>query len=120
MNNAKGEGAALTWTNSTGSDVSAGDVVVVGQKLAIAAVDIANGSNGTVEFEGRYTVPKTSGAVIKQGEMVMWDVSAGSFDDNAATPATGDVTGCAAAAEDAGNGVTSFDIVLDNQIGTVN
>lgn len=116
--NAVNEGDIRSWTNG-GTAVSANAVVVVGEQLAIALVDIANGASGAVATEGRFTVPKVSGAVIANGEKVMWDSSAGAFDDNAATPASGDVSNGAVAAESAGNGVTTIDIILSNLIGTV-
>lgn len=123
MNNYIQPGANRTWVNATGSDVVAGQVVKVGQMLAIAAVDIANGASGTVAFEGVFRVPKVSAAVIAHGEMVLWDVSAnsgaGGFDDNQATPATGDVSNAAVAAEAAGDGATTVLIQLANRIGTV-
>ena len=113
-------GKVITWTNGTGSAVASGDVVVVGNIIGVAAVDIADGASGSVAIEGVYTVPKVSGAVIAQGESLTWDASAGAFDDNAATPGTGDVTGPpAVAAEAAGNGVTSFDVKLTGVPGTV-
>lgn len=114
-------GKVITWTNATGSAVSSGDVVVVGEILGVALEDIANNASGSVGIRGVYTVPKVSGAVIAQGESLTWDVSAGAFDDNAASPATGDVTGApAVAAEAAGNGVTSFDVLFTGVPGTVN
>ena len=112
------EGNVITYSNS-GSAISAGDVVVVGQQIGIALVDIANGSTGSVAMEGVFTVAKVSGAVIAQGESVIWDASASAFDDNAATPATGDVSGCCVAMEAAGSGVTSIDVKLNVGIGTV-
>ena len=118
MNNFVKSGATRTWING-GTAVSSGDVVVVGQQLAIATGDIANGASGEVCFEGEFEVPKVSAAVIAHGEMVMWDVSATGFDDNAATPATGDVTNAAIAAEAGANGVTSFRVQLANRLGTV-
>jgi hypothetical protein len=53
----------------------------------------------------------------------VWDVSAntnaGAFDDNLATPATGDISGAAALAyEAAGAGVTSFRVRLTGVPGT--
>lgn len=112
-------GKTRTWTNGTGGNVSAGSVVVVGQQLGIALVDIPAGESGEVAFEGSYVVPKVEDAVIKHGEMVIWDASASAFDDNQATPQTGDVSGAAVAAEDAGAGVTEMTIQLANRIGTV-
>lgn len=113
------QGEVITWTNG-GTAVVAGAVVVIGKLLGVALVDIANGESGSVAIQGVYTVPKVSGAVIAQGENLTWDVSAQGFDDNAASPASGDVTGPPAVAmEAAGNGVTSFDVRFTGVPGTV-
>jgi len=119
MNNFKQPGDSRTWVNTSGSVVSSGDVVVVGQQLAIASVDIAIGASGAVSFTGEYEVPKVSAAVIVHGETVMLDVSAGAFDDNLATPATGDVSNAAVAAETVGATVTTMRVQLANRIGSV-
>ncbi len=104
---------------TAGSAISSGDVVVIGNIIGVALTDIANGSTGSVATRGVFTVPKVSAAVIAQGESLVWDVSAGAFDDNAASPATGDISGAAACAwEAAGNGVTSFDVYLTGVPGT--
>lgn len=116
--NAVQDGEVMVIT--AGSNISSGAVVKVGGTLGVALTDIANGEQGAIQIEGVFTVPKVSGAVIAQGESLTWDVSAGAFDDNAATPATGDVTGAAAVAfEAAGNGVTSFDVKFTGTPGTV-
>ncbi len=92
-------GSTLNFSN-TGAAINSGDVVVVGESLGVAIVDIAaTTGSGTVRIEGVFDLPKVDGAVIAQGEMVMWDSSAGAFDDNAATPATGDLSGAAIAME---------------------
>ena len=112
------DGDVIQYT--AGSNISAGAVVKIGQILGVALNDIASGATGPVAIEGVYTVPKVSGAVIAKGESLTWDVSAGAFDDNAATPATGDVTGAPAVAwEAAGNGVTSFKVKFTGTPGTV-
>ena len=88
------------WTNATGSAVSSGGVAVAGNMIGIALVDIANGASGSVDFTpGRVFsgVPKVTAAVFVVGEKLIWDTSAGKFDDSAATPATGDVTGAVVA-----------------------
>lgn len=119
MNNYINEGAIRTWTNGTGANKVSGQVVVVGKQIGICTVDIANGASGEVAFAGRFNVPKLSGAVILHGEMVMWDASGANFDDSLATPASGDVTNAAIACTDAGNGVTTLDIQLNNRLGIV-
>ena len=85
-------GDAMSIT--AGATYSSGDVVVVGEQIGIAVNDIASGAVGVVNMCGVFNVPKVSGAVIAAGESVIWDTSAGAFDDNAATPATGDVSAC--------------------------
>lgn len=110
----------LVWTNTTGSAVTSGSIVKIGAVLGVALVDIANGASGTVKLEGTFLLPKVAGAVIAQGETLTWDVSAAAFDDNAATAATGDVTGaCAFAFSAAGNGVTTLEVILTGVPGTV-
>lgn len=113
------EGNVINWTNNTAAAVASGDVVVIGQIIGIALVAIAIDAAGSVALEGVYTVPKVTGAVIAVGESLTWDVSAGKFDDNAATPATGDITGAAAVAfESAGSGATTLKVRLTGVPGT--
>lgn len=112
-------GEVIDWTNGTGSAVSAGDVVAIGQILGVALTDIASTATGSVQIRGVFEVPKVSAAVIAAGESLVWDVSAGTFDDNLATPATGDISGAAAVAvEAAGNGVTAFNVLFTGVPGT--
>lgn len=119
-NNYLKPGNIIDWTNGTGTAVVSGQVVVIGKLLGVALVDIANGASGSVQIEGVFSVPKVSAAVIAAGENLTWDVSAGAFDDNAATPATGDVTGPPAVAiEAAGNGVTTLKVKFTGVPGTV-
>lgn len=111
-------GQVIEYT--AGADKTSGQVVVVGKVLGVCLEAIANGATGPVQIEGVFEVPKVSGAVIALGENLVWDASAGAFDDNAATPATGDVTGGGAIAfEAAGNGVTSFMVKFTGVPGTV-
>lgn len=118
----KQEGKVIQYTAS--ADIPAGRVVKINKILGVALLDIANGATGPVQIEGVFSVPKVSAAVIAQGESLTWDVSAnsgaGSFDDQLATPATGDVTGPPAVAwEAAGNGVTSMLVKFTGVPGTV-
>jgi predicted RecA/RadA family phage recombinase len=105
---------------TAGADLVSGQVVRVGALLCVALEAIANGAQGEVATEGVFTVPKVSGAVIAQGERLVWDASAAAFDDSAATPASGDVSGESAVAfEAAGNGVTSLQVKFTGVPGTV-
>lgn len=96
------DGEVIQWTNGTGAAVVSGQLVKLSHMLGVALVNIANGASGSVAVEGVFSgVPKVSAAVFAQGEKLVFDVSAntglGAFDDAAATPATGDVTGGAVA-----------------------
>ena len=118
--NFKQPGDVIPWVNGSGVAKVSGQVVVVGKVLGVCLVDIANGATGSVALDGVFSVPKVSAAVIAQGENLTWDASAAAFDDNAATPATGDVTGPPAVAfEAAGNGVTSLLVKFTGVPGTV-
>lgn len=92
------EGETINYSNA-GAAIAAGDVVVMGHTIGIALVDIAaTTGSGAVGISGVFSgVPKVTAAVFAQGEKLIWDVSAGKFDDSAASPATGDVTGGAVA-----------------------
>lgn len=114
------DGVVLDWTNGTGSDVASGAVVVIGNILGVALVDIADTATGSVQIQGVFTLPKVSAAVIAAGETLVYDVSAGEFDDDQATLAAGDVSGAAAIATvAAGSGVTTLAVKLTGVPGTV-
>ena len=107
-------GDTIDYTPS-GVDIAAGDLVLMKHTLGIALVDIADGETGSVAIEGVFEgVPKVSAAVFVVGEKLILDVSAtpDAFDDSAATPATGDVTGAAIAVKAGANLETTCTIKL--------
>lgn len=68
----------LQWTNGTGSDVAAGDVVALaGGGFAVAHGNIADGATGTVWKAGRYRLAKATGGgtAVVQGEVVGFNTS---------------------------------------------
>lgn len=102
------------------ANVVSGQVVRIGQLLGVALADVLSGATGNAAVEGVFSVPKVSAAVIANGESLTWDASAAAFDDNLATPATGDVTGPPAVAWGAaGNGVTTMYVKFTGVPGTV-
>ena len=109
------EGKVIDYTNG-GSALSSGDVVVIGQLIGVCLADIANGEIGAVAVEGVFNLAKVDAAVIAQGESVIWDASASKFDDSAATPAAGDVSGCCQAMETKG-ATTGETIALKLNVG---
>lgn len=71
------KGATMPWTNGTGSDVSSGGVVVVGELVCIALGDIADGDAGMLAVGEVWELPKAAPLVIDQGDRVYWDVADG-------------------------------------------
>lgn len=98
MDNKVDNGSTVNYTNSSGATIASGAVVAMGHCLGIAVGDIADGETGAVAIEGKFTVPKVAAAVFAVGEKLVWDASAAAFDDSAAVPASGDITGGAVAA----------------------
>lgn len=100
--------------------VAANSVVKVGQTLGVALEGGASGDVIQVALTGVFTCPKVSAAVIKAGEKLVWDASAAAFDDNAATPATGDVSGESCLAfEDGAATTTTLQVRFTGVPGTV-
>ena len=77
MKNYRQTGKSLLWTNSTGSAVVSGEMVVVGDKVGVAAVDIANGETGSVWMDGVFEIAKNVSEAFTQGLAVYWDDTAG-------------------------------------------
>lgn len=98
---------------TTAGAVTAGAVVKMLHTIGVALKSAAgSGEVIPVAIEGVFTVPKASAAVFVVGEKLIWDVSAGNFDDSAATPATGDVTGAAIAMVAGANAETTCVVKL--------
>lgn len=109
---------------TAGANITSGSVVKVGNVLGVALKDVASGAVGQIGFGVFSGIPKVSAAVIANGETLTWDVSAssgaGAFDDNLATPASGDVTGATAMAVGAfGSGETTMTVKFTGVPGTV-
>lgn len=109
-------GAILDHTNS-GSAISAGDVVVIGDCVGIALVDIASGASGAVAIEGVHAVTKVAGTAWAQGDKIDYDASASGFDIGV-TAASGDVEDCGVAALAAASGDTTAYLKLTPGTGT--
>jgi predicted RecA/RadA family phage recombinase len=79
------DGNTLDYTPS--ANVSAGDVVVQGDLVGIAKLDIAAGALGALTVTGIFDVPKASGAgtAIAAGAKVYWNAT----NKQATTTATG-------------------------------
>jgi len=121
----KGEKTSAEYT-ATGA-VVIDQVVVIGTAPREGSVGIAQGTatgagvTVVMDIGGCYTFPAATGAVIKAGETVDWDVSAGKVDDNAMVAAAGDITsfGVALAPKAAAATATSVLVKLLPGNGTV-
>lgn len=69
------ENQLINWTNGTGSAVSSGDPVQVGDRWGIAQADIADGATGILHTRGRFKFTKLSGTAMAQGAFLWWDAT---------------------------------------------
>jgi predicted RecA/RadA family phage recombinase len=67
-------GDTIKYTPS-GAAVSAGEVIVVGEFVAVARNDIADGEEGVLYVVGVYEVDKEDSTTFTAGQIVYWDAS---------------------------------------------
>lgn len=108
MNNYHQKGTRITF--DPGATVTAGQAVAVGNLLVVCSTDGVSGTEIEGAVEGVYALPKLDAAVIAQGESVDFDSSGSEIDDNAMTPAAGDLSDCGIAWE--GKGATTGETIL--------
>lgn len=101
-------GDVIDWTNGTGSAVASGAMVLVGARVAVALVDIANGATGTARVRGVFTVAKLSSDTPAQGALLYWD----NTNKRLTTTSSGN-TLAGFAAKAAGNGATTVEISIN-------
>ena len=85
------DGAVMDYV--AGGTITSGSVVDMLHCIGVALKDGVAGDVIPVAIEGVFELPKVAAAVFVQGEKLIWDDSAGAFDDSAATPASNDITG---------------------------
>lgn len=93
-----------------GSAVAAGDVVVQGDLIAIAKLDIAAGQRGALATVGVFDVPKNTGssAAITAGTKLYWDSA-----EEVATSTSGGNKYLGKAVQDAGDEDTTVRVKLE-------
>ncbi len=74
-------GMVLMTTNSSGSDVVSGGVLVIGDQIRVALVDIANGASGECAVSGVYTLDATSADVWADGDVLYWNATTAKLTD---------------------------------------
>lgn len=102
------DGRILTWTNATSTDVESGDVIVIGDRIAVAEVDIAVDESGAVDTEGVRTLAKHTGEAFSQGDQLYWDET----HEYLTATASGN-TAAGFAAEDAGSSATTAECKIN-------
>lgn len=98
-------GKSIDYTPT--SSVTAGDVVVVGDIVGVAARDIAANELGSLAVYGLYAFPKASATTFAAGAKVYWNAGTG----KATTTNTDKFCGHAVAA--AGSGGLEVQVLLD-------
>lgn len=101
-------GDVLDYTNTTGADIASGAPVLVGTRLGIALVNIANGANGSVRMRGVFIVAKLGTDTPAQGALLYWDAA----NKRLTTTASGN-TQAGYAAKAAGAGTTTVEISIN-------
>lgn len=89
--------------HTPGSALSAGDVVVVGSLVGIAATDIAAGKLGAILVDGVFEFPKAAEA-LSVGDSAYWDAGASNV---TATASGNTLVGIVVAAAASGDAVAS-------------
>lgn len=56
-------GEAIDYANAGSTDIAAGDIVVIGERIGIAGTDIPAGGVGSLMVEGVYLIPKDTAAI---------------------------------------------------------
>lgn len=73
MKNFIARGDAITIT--AGADIASGAGVLAGSIFGVAAGDIANGAEGTINLTGVYDLPKVGSQAWTVGAKVYWDAA---------------------------------------------
>jgi len=93
---------------AAGSNITSGQVVVVGARVGVALASIASGATGAVRVKGIFTLAKLSTDVVAQGALLYWDNA-----NTRLTVTAGGNTLAGYASVAAGNGVATVDINLN-------
>lgn len=105
----RSDGNSIDYTPA--SDVTAGDVIVLGNLVTIAKVDIAANELGAVSTRGVFNVTKNDNEPFDQGDRLYWDAT------NTRVTSTGGANEFFGfAAEDAATSDTDIDALLEPSV----
>lgn len=86
------KGDVIDYTNSTASDITYGDVVLIGSRIGIATESITKEATGSVSVVGIYELPADNTAAFSVGDVVYWDDATKKLTKTAGTYKAGFVT----------------------------
>ncbi len=86
-------GDVVDYTNSSGSTITSGSLVAIGNLIGVVLGDILDTETGQAMVSGRHVLGKVNGADCLVNTNLQLDVSTGLLEDAAATPAAGDISG---------------------------
>ncbi len=66
-------GKVINFANDSGSDIALSDIIVLNDRVVIAADAIADGENGAVDTEGVFVFPVASAGAIDAGTHMYYD-----------------------------------------------
>lgn len=66
-------GEVIDYT--AGSDLTAGTVVVIGNRVGVLLTDLANGETGAAQVTGVFEIAKLTTDDIAQGNLLYWDAT---------------------------------------------
>ncbi len=69
------EGKVVTYANIGASVIYSGSVVVMGDIIGVALVDMAVGESGAVQIEEVFKLPKDTATAVAVGQRVFWDTA---------------------------------------------
>lgn len=101
-------GDVLDYTNTTGSALASGAMVLIGARVGVVLTNIANGATGAARMRGIFSVAKLSTDTPAQGALLYWD----NTNKRLTTTASGN-TLAGYAAKAAGSGTTTVEVSIN-------
>ncbi|MCK5681192.1 DUF2190 family protein [bacterium] len=93
-------GNIIDYANASGSDIASGDLVVIGLRVGVAQVGIADGASGAVAMTEVHEVPKEASLAVTQGDLLYCDETSGELDKTATAQTLAGYAFAAAATSD--------------------
>lgn len=76
------EDGKVHYTNGTGNTLPVRSIVVVGNKVAVLASELADGETGIAYTTGTWPMPVLSTLTPAEGDILGWDAADGEWNDD--------------------------------------